>query len=88
MVERSGSSSLQKLKEEVRIELPKIEQTIEEIEALLFRRFRHVTHHGYALDLEWERMRMGLQEVRPVLEHFRRQVEQFLAGIEEEGSSS
>jgi hypothetical protein len=53
-----------------------------------FRRFRHVAHHGYALELEWERMRMGLHEARPVFVHFRSQVEQFLDGLEEEGSPS
>lgn len=53
-----------------------------------FRGFRHVVRHGYALDLEWERMRMGLHEARPVFEHFRSQVEQFLDGLEEEGSPS
>lgn len=50
-----------------------------------FRGFRHVVRHGYALDLEWERMQVGMQEARPVFEHFRREVEQFLAGLEEEG---
>jgi hypothetical protein len=49
-----------------------------------FRRFRHITHHGYARDLEWERMRAGLEEARPVFDHFREQVEVFLTDLEEE----
>jgi hypothetical protein len=49
-----------------------------------FRRFRHVTHHGYAHDLQWERMRAGLREARPVFDHFRDQVEAFLDDLRDE----
>jgi hypothetical protein len=49
-----------------------------------FRGFRHVVRHGYALELEWERMRPGLEEARPVADHFREQVDQFLADLEAE----
>ena len=48
-----------------------------------FRRFRHVSRHGHSLDLDWERMRMGLEEARPVFDHFREQVERFLAELKE-----
>lgn len=48
-----------------------------------FRRFRHITHHGYARDLEWERLRVGLKEARPVFDHFREQVEAFLSEFDE-----
>lgn len=51
-----------------------------------FRRFRHVVHHGYALELEWERMRVGLEEARPVFDRFREQVEQFLSDLNEDGA--
>lgn len=50
-----------------------------------FRGFRHVERHGYSLDLEWERMRIGLAEARPVFERFREQVEQYLDELGEEG---
>jgi hypothetical protein len=46
-----------------------------------FRRFRHVAHHGYAHNLEWDRMRDGLKEARPVFDHFREQVEAFLGDL-------
>ena len=51
-----------------------------------FRRFRHVSHHGYALDLEWNRLREGLREARSVFDHFRDRVEQFLEGFDEEAA--
>jgi len=51
-----------------------------------FRGFRHVIRHGYPRELEWDRMREGLQEARPVFEHFRDRVEQFLGGLDEEAS--
>ena len=50
-----------------------------------FRGFRHVEWHGYSLDLEWERMRMGVEEARPVFDQFREQVEQYLEELGEEG---
>ena len=31
-----------------------------------FRKFRHVVHHGYGFQLEWERMQDGLQAVEDV----------------------
>ena len=33
-----------------------------------FRKFRHVVHHGYGFQLEWERMKEGLQVVENVHE--------------------
>jgi len=51
-----------------------------------FRGVRHVIRHGYPRELEWDRMREGLQEARPVFDHFRDRVEQFLAGLDDEAS--
>lgn len=31
-----------------------------------FRKFRHVVHHGYGFQFEWERMKAGLQAVETV----------------------
>ena len=61
-------------------------QRDEELVALLalatdlgaYRRFRHVVHHGYGFELEWERMQEGMQKVRSVFERFRAQVEAYL----------
>ena len=32
-----------------------------------FRRFRHVVHHGYGFQIEWDRMREGLDQVGAIL---------------------
>ena len=40
-----------------------------------YRRFRHVVHHTYGIELKWERMQEGVQDVRSVFEQFRSQVE-------------
>jgi hypothetical protein len=47
-----------------------------------FLRFRHLVTHGYALDLEWNRMREGLEEARPVFEAFRTRVEDYLDSLD------
>ena len=73
MDENSSSMTVQQLKEEI--------QWVERTDS--FRWFRHVSQHGYSLDLDWERMRMGSEEARPVFDHFREQVERFLAELKE-----
>jgi hypothetical protein len=39
-----------------------------------FRRFRHVVHHGYGFQIEWDRMREGLDQVDAILTVFRDRV--------------
>jgi hypothetical protein len=39
-----------------------------------FRRFRHVVHHGYGFQIDWERMREGLIQVCAILATFRSRV--------------
>lgn len=39
-----------------------------------FRRFRHVVHHGYGFQIEWDRMREGLDQVSAILAVFRDRV--------------
>lgn len=46
-----------------------------------YRRFRHVVHHGYGFELEWERMQEGMRKIRAVFERFREQVEVYLARV-------
>lgn len=40
-----------------------------------FRRFRHVVHHGYGFQIEWDRMREGVAHVAQVLSAFHDRVE-------------
>jgi hypothetical protein len=39
-----------------------------------FRRLRHVVHHGYGFQIEWDRMREGLDQVAAILAVFRERV--------------
>lgn len=47
-----------------------------------YRRFRHVVHHAYGIELKWERMVEGVQNARPVFDRFRRRVEDVIADLE------
>ena len=46
-----------------------------------FRRFRHVVHHGYGFQIEWDRMREGVEQISQVLAAFRERVEAYLKTI-------
>ena len=46
-----------------------------------FRRFRHVVHHGYGFQIEWDRMREGVEHVAQVLAAFQDRVEAHLRTI-------
>jgi hypothetical protein len=35
-----------------------------------FRRFRHVVHHGYSFQLDWERMQEGIAGIELVFTQF------------------
>ena len=43
-----------------------------------FRKFRHVAHHGYGFQLEWERMLPGIELVEQIFNIFRESVLSFL----------
>ena len=46
-----------------------------------FRRFRHVVHHGYGFQIEWDRMREGVHHVADLLVKFRDRVQAHLETI-------
>ena len=46
-----------------------------------YRRFRHVIHHGYERDLDYDRMRPGIQGARQTFERFRDEVESYLESL-------
>ena len=48
-----------------------------------YRRFRHVIHHGYERDLDYDRMRPGIKGARPTFERFRGEVERYLDALPE-----
>lgn len=44
----------------------------------ILRRFRHVIMHGYAMNLDWERMKLNVEIIPEVFSPFRTAVEYFL----------
>lgn len=46
-----------------------------------FRKFRHVVHHGYGFQLDWERMKEGLGMVENVLSLFTASVTDYLTKL-------
>lgn len=46
-----------------------------------FRRFRHVVHHGYGFQIEWDRMREGTIHVADVMAKLRKRVQAHLETI-------
>ncbi len=43
-----------------------------------FRKFRHVVRHGYAFQLEWNRMRQGVENVEVVFSRFKQLLDEYL----------
>jgi hypothetical protein len=46
-----------------------------------FRRFRHIVHHGYGFQIDWDRMHEGVSRVAGVLETFRERVRSHLSTV-------
>ena len=46
-----------------------------------YRRFRHVVHHGYGFQIEWDRMREGVEHVAQILAAFHDRVEAHLKTV-------
>jgi hypothetical protein len=46
-----------------------------------FRKFRHVVHHGYGFQLDWERMKEGLEMVENVFTLFTTSVTDYLTKL-------
>lgn len=70
------------LREEIGIELELMESTLRELAELRkdvagrapdmapFRKFRHVVYHSYGFQLDWNRMREGIEKVEDVYSRF------------------
>lgn len=43
-----------------------------------YRRFRHVVHHGYVLQLQWSRMAEGVQSIDQVYQNFKAKLQTIL----------
>jgi hypothetical protein len=43
-----------------------------------YRRFRHVVHHGYVLQLQWNRMAEGVQDIEQIYRKFKDNLQNYL----------
>lgn len=43
-----------------------------------YRKFRHVVFHGYGFQLDWERMREGIENIEALYEHFKKKLMEYL----------
>jgi len=43
-----------------------------------FRKFRHVVFHGYGFQMDWDRMKIGVDEVEDIFNRFRKEIEAYL----------
>lgn len=48
-----------------------------------FRKFRHVVHHGYGFQIEWDRLRDGISQITSVFDAFRDRLLQYLLSVEQ-----
>lgn len=46
-----------------------------------YRKFRHVVHHGYGFQLEWERMAEGIEHVNGIHQRLKKKVDDYLASL-------
>jgi len=46
-----------------------------------YRQFRHVVHHGYGFQLDWERMAEGIDKVDQVCRRFKAKLEDYLNAL-------
>lgn len=55
-----------------------------------YRKFRHVVHHGYGFQLDWDRMTEGIEKSQAVFGCFKTSIENFITTVKcnETGDSS
>ncbi len=46
-----------------------------------FRKFRHVVHHGYGFQLEWERMKEGIENIEEIFQQFKTKLLNYMGTI-------
>ncbi|HLA27361.1 MAG TPA: hypothetical protein VJZ49_05650 [Syntrophales bacterium] len=51
-------------------------------ELAAYRKFRHVVHHGYGFQLEWERMDEGIRHVDDIFMRFQERLEAYMRNLQ------
>jgi len=50
------------------------------------RRYRHYAMHGYAFQIDWDRIKNSILNIESVYQHFKNNLENFLNIINKEGA--
>jgi len=55
----------------------------EELELLIspYRKFRHIVYHGYGFQIEWDRMREGIENIEKVYLKFKEKIEAYFTAM-------
>ncbi len=51
-----------------------------------FRKFRHVVHHGYGFQIDWDRMKEGISQIEDVFFQIKSRLSDYLKSLEPFGS--
>ncbi|MDP2855012.1 MAG: hypothetical protein Q8O28_12310 [Smithellaceae bacterium] len=46
-----------------------------------FRKFRHVVHHGYGFQLDWDRMKEGIEKSQAAFARFKMSIENYITKV-------
>jgi hypothetical protein len=46
-----------------------------------YRKFRHVVHHGYGFQLDWDRMKEGIEKSHAVFARFKTSIDNFITTV-------
>ena len=46
-----------------------------------YRKFRHVVHHGYGFQLDWERMAEGIEQVNGIYKRLKKRIGDYLESL-------
>ncbi len=65
--------------------LPMLFDKSHEEEFTALRKFRHVVHHGYAFQLEWENMNDGVERIGETFRYFLTRVNEYVQRAKHEG---
>lgn len=47
-----------------------------------FRKFRHVVHHGYGFQIEWDRMKEGISQIEDVFSQIKSRLSDYVKSLE------
>ncbi len=57
-----------------------------ELKLIPFRKFRHVFHHGYGFQVDWDRIKPGVDEIESIFFQFKNTIEKQLSELSSDDS--